>query len=175
MISFSGLLKTRRSIRKYLPQAVEQDKIKKITNAALMSPASKRSNPWEFIVVENRETLQNLANCRPHGSQLLAGSPLGIIVIANTTKSDVWMEDASIASIIIQLQAHDLGLGSCWVQVYGRHKDEETSTESFIRDLLDIPENYAVLNIISIGYPDEERKPFDENKLPTEKIHSEKF
>ena len=85
------------------------------------------------------------------------------------------MEDASIASIIIQLQAHDLGLGSCWVQVYGRHKDEETSTESFIRDLLDIPENYAVLNIISIGYPDEERKPFDENKLPTEKIHSEKF
>ena len=175
MISFSGLLKTRRSIRKYLPQAVEQDKIKKITNAALMSPASKRSNPWEFIVVENRETLQKLANCRPHGSQLLAGSPLGIIVIANTTKSDVWMEDASIASIIIQLQAHDLGLGSCWVQVYGRHKDEETSTESFIRDLLDIPENYAVLNIISIGYPDEERKPFDENKLPTEKIHSEKF
>ena len=175
MISFSGLLKTRRSIRKYLPQAVEQDKIKKITNAALMSPASKRSNPWEFIVVENRETLQKLANCRPHGSQLLAGSPLGIIVIANTTKSDVWMEDASIASIIIQLQAQDLGLGSCWVQVYGRHKDEETSTESYIRELLDIPEHYAVLNIISIGYPDEERKPFDEDKLPTEKIHAEKF
>jgi nitroreductase len=175
MTSFSGLLKTRRSIRKYLPQAVEQDKIKIITNAALMSPASKRSNPWEFIVVENKETLQKLADCRPHGSQLLAGSPLGIIVIADTTKSDVWMEDASIASIIIQLQAHDLGLGSCWVQVYGRQKDEETSTESYIRELLDIPAHYAVLNIISIGYPDEQRKPFDEDKLPVEKIHSEKF
>ncbi|HET7732454.1 MAG TPA: nitroreductase family protein, partial [Paludibacter sp.] len=82
MNSFSGLIKTRRSIRKYLPKAVEKDKIKIITNAALMSPASKRSNPWEFIVVESKETLQKLADCRLHGSQFLAGSPLGIIVIA---------------------------------------------------------------------------------------------
>jgi nitroreductase len=175
MKSFFELLRTRRSIRKYLPQAVEQDKIRKITNAALMSPASKRSNPWEFIVIEDKETLLKLANCRPHGSQLLAGSPLGIIVIADTTKSDVWLEDASIASIVMQLQALDLGLGSCWVQVYGRQKDEETSTEDYIRQLLDIPSNYAVLNIISIGYPDEDRKPYDEDKLPIEKIHTEKF
>jgi nitroreductase len=175
MTSFSELLRTRRSIRKYLPQAVEHDKIKKITHAALMSPASKRSNPWEFIVVENKETLQKLADSRPHGSQLLAGSPLGIVVVADTTKSDVWMEDASIASIIIQLQAHDLGLGSCWVQVYGRWKDDQTSTESYIRELLDIPAHYAVLSIISIGYPDESRKPFESEKLQTEKIHTEKF
>jgi nitroreductase len=59
--------------------------------------------------------------------------------------------------------------------VYGRQKDEATSTESYIRELLDIPAHYAVLNIISIGYPDEARKPFDEDKLPVEKIHSEKF
>jgi nitroreductase len=175
MNSFFDLLKNRRSIRKYLPTAVEQDKISLITKAALMSPSSKRSNPWEFIVIQDTETLQKLAGCRPHGSQFLAESPLGIIVTADTTKTDVWMEDASIAAIIMQLQAQDLGLGSCWIQVYGRNKDDETATESYIRGLLDIPEHFAVLSIISIGYPNEERKPYDESKLAVDKVHTEKF
>ena len=175
MNSFYELLKSRRSIRKYLPKAVEQDKITKITRAALMSPASKRRNPWEFIVVQQPETLQKLSECRLHGSQFLAESPLGIVVIADTAKSDIWLEDASIAAIIMQLQVQDLELGSCWIQVYDRKKDEETSSESFIRQLLGIPDHFAVLSIISIGYPDEERKPFEEDKLAIEKIHSEKF
>jgi nitroreductase len=175
MNSFFDLLKNRRSIRKYLPKAVEQDKIDLITKAALMSPASKRSNPWEFIVVQSSETLQKLSDCRPHGSQFLAESPLGIIVTADTTKTDVWMEDASIAAILMQLQVQDLGLGSCWIQIYGRNKDDETTTESYIRNLLNIPEHFAVLCIISIGYPNEERKPYDESKLSIDKIHTEKF
>ena len=140
-----------------------------------MSPASKRSNPWEFIVVQDSEMLLKLSESRPHGSQLLANSPLGIVVIADTTKSDIWMEDASIASIIIQLQAHDLGLGTCWVQVYGREKDENTTAEEYIRELLNIPSHFAVLNIVSIGYSNEIRKEYDEDKLPVEKIHTEKF
>lgn len=173
--TFFELLKIRRSIRKYLPKAVEASKIDQITNAALMSPASKHSNPWEFIVVQDAEILRKLADSRSHGSQLLADSPLGIVVIADTTKSDVWMEDASIAAIIMQLQAHDLGLGSCWVQVYGREKDESISTEEYIRQLLNIPSHYAVLNIVSIGYPNEERKPYEVEKLQKEKVHTEKF
>jgi len=175
MNSFFDLLKNRRSIRKYLPQAVESEKISKITKAVLMSPASKRSNPWEFIVVQDKVTLGKLSDSRAHGSQFLADSPLGIVIIADTTKSDIWIEDASIAAIIMQLQAQDLGLGSCWIQIYGREKDENTTSEEYIRDLLSIPTHYAVLNIISIGYPNEERKPYDEEKLPSEKIHTEKF
>jgi len=175
MTSFFDLLKSRRSIRKYLPKAVEVSKINQITNAALMSPASKRSNSWEFIVVQDAEMLQKLAESRPHGSQLLTDSPLGIIVIADTTKSDIWIEDASIAAIIMQLQAQDLGLGSCWVQVYNRQKDETTSTEEYIRRLLGIPSHYAVLNIVSIGYPNEERKPYEVEKLAIDKIHTDKF
>lgn len=175
MISFFELLKTRRSIRKYLPQKVEPEKILQITKAALMSPASKRSNPWEFIVVQDREMLQKLADSRPHGSQLLAESPLGIVVVADTEKSDVWVEDASIAAIIMQLQAQDLGLGSCWVQVFKRDKDNQTTTEEYIKKLLNIPSKYAVLNIVSIGYPNEIRKPYDEDTLPIEKIRFESF
>jgi nitroreductase len=175
MNSFFELLKTRRSIRKYLPKAVETEKILQITNAALMSPSSKRSNPWEFIVVQDVEMLQKLANSRSYGSQLLADSTLGIVVVADTAKSDIWIEDASIAAIIMQLQAQDLGLGSCWVQIYGREKDETISAEEYIRRLLDIPAHYAVLNIVSIGYSNEERKPYAIENLSTEKIHTEKF
>lgn len=173
MNSFYDLLKTRRSIRKYLPKSVESEKIAQITTAALMSPASKRSNPWEFVVVQDKELLLQLSECRIHGSQFLADAPIGIVVLADTTKSDVWMEDASIAGIIIQLQAQDLGLGSCWIQVFNRMKDEETSAESYIRGLLSIPDHFAVLNIISLGYPNEERMPYDEEKLALDKIHSE--
>lgn len=175
MNSVFELLKTRRSIRKYLPKAVETDKIRQITNAVLMSPASKRSNPWEFIVVEDKEMLQKLSESRQHGSHFLADAPLGIVVVADTTKSDIWMEDASIAAIIIQLQVQDLGLGSCWIQVYKRMKSEEISTEKYIRDLLSIPDHFAVLSIISIGYPNEEKKPFDESKLDFDKIHYDSY
>lgn len=175
MNSFFELLRTRRSIRKYLPKPVEQEKIDLITNAALMSPASKHSNPWEFIVVQDKNLLQKLAESKPHGSQMLANAPLGIVVIADTTKSDIWIEDASIASIIIQMQAHSLGLGSCWIQAYNRQKNENTSTEAYIRKLLNIPSNYAVLNIICIGYSDEEKNSFEISKLSREKIHDQKY
>lgn len=175
MNSFFELLISRRSIRKYLPKTIEHDKIEQITKAALMSPSSKRSTPWEFIVIENKDTLKNLSECRPHSSQFLANSPLGIVVIADTNKSNIWMEDASIAAIIMQLQAQELGLGSCWIQVYNRERDEKTTAEAYIRQLLEIPTHYAVLCIISIGYPNEEKKPFDADVLPIEKIHSDKF
>jgi len=119
--------------------------------------------------------LIKLSECRSQSSRMLADAPLGIIVIADNTKSDVWLEDASIASIIMQLQAHELGLGSCWIQVYGRDKDDHTTSEVYIRDLFHIPECYNVLCILSIGYPNEERKPYDTDKLAFHKIHSEMF
>jgi nitroreductase len=168
---FFELLKNRRSIRKFLQQPVEPDKIDLILKAALMSPASKRTNGWEFWVVQQKNTLEKMAECRPYGSKLLENAPLAIVVTADPSKSDVWFEDASIASIIIQLEATDLGLGSCWVQIYNREKDETISAEQYIKNILNIPEHLHVLSAIAIGYKDEERKPFDIEKLAYEKIH----
>ena len=174
-MSFYNLIKSRRSTRKFLDKAVETEKVEQICRAALMSPASKRNNPWEFVVVENKETLKKLSDCRPSSSQLIAGAPLAIVVLADAAKSDVWFEDASIASTIIQLQAEDLGLGSCWVQVYLREKDEDRTAEEYVREVLEIPEKYNILSIIAIGYKAVERSPYDEEKLQYEKIHREKF
>lgn len=174
-MSFETLLRNRRSIRKYTDKKIPTAIVQKITTAALMSPASKRSNPWEFVVVQDSEMLQKLSESREHGSRMLAGAPLAIVVAADTTKSDVWFEDASIAATIIQLQAEDLGLGSCWIQIYNREKEENVSSESYVKKLLKIPDKFSVLCIISIGYKDEEKKPHDLEKLAYTKIHLEMF
>ncbi|WP_434084688.1 nitroreductase family protein [Lacrimispora xylanisolvens] len=105
----------------------------------------------------------------------LAGAPLAVAVIADHTLSDVWIEDASIAATIIQLTAQDLGLGSCWIQVRERfHKEQETAGD-YIREVLRIPGQYRVECLIAIGYPAEEKKPYEEDMLKREKLHFDRF
>ncbi|HPZ52300.1 MAG TPA: nitroreductase family protein [Clostridia bacterium] len=169
------LVKTRRSIRKYLQKEVEKDKIDVIIKSALMAPSSRSRRPWEYVVVTDREKLKELSACREHSAKFLEGAPLGIVVIADSSKSDVWVCDASIASTIIQLTAHSLGLGSCWIQVHNRFDKEGVSAEENVRKALDIPERHSVLCIIAIGYPDESKKPYEEENLPYEKVHYERY
>ena len=106
---------------------------------------------------------------------MIADAALAIVVTADPLASDVWIEDASIASIMIQLQAEDLGLGSCWVQVRERYTAAGMPSDEFVRGVLDIPLQLQVLSIIAIGHKGMERKPFNEDNLQWEKIHINKF
>lgn len=168
---FLELLKERRSIRRYQKRSVEKQKQDVILKSALLSPSSRSRRPWEFVAVTDREILKKLSMCREHSSAFLSGAPLGVIVIADPTECDVWVEDCSIASIILQLSAHSLGLGSCWIQVRDRFHKDEIKAENYIKNILNIPEKYVVESMIAIGYPDEKKTPYEEEKLPYEKIH----
>jgi nitroreductase len=174
-MEFIELLKNRRSKRKFISQKVEHEKTELLIQAALMSPTGKKKNHWDFILVENPDTLEKLSKCKPHSAKLIAGAPLAIVVIGDPQESDTWVEDCSIASIIIQLEAEDLSLGSCWVQVKNREYNENAMAEEFIKLLLEIPAEKSVLSIIAVGYPAESKKPFDTSQLLKEKIHKEKF
>lgn len=174
-MNFKDLARTRRSIRKYTEEKLTPEQVELILSAALMSPASKRANPWEFVVVEDKEVLEQLASCKKYGAKLIADAALAIVVIADPLKSTVWIEDASIASIMIQLQAEDLGLGSCWVQIRDRYTVNEEQSESFVRGILDIPLQMQVLSIIAIGHKAEEKKPFEKENLEWEKVHIGKY
>ncbi|MGM0619642.1 MAG: nitroreductase family protein [Bacteroidota bacterium] len=169
------ILRNRRSIRKYTEQTNEKEKLDILKEAVLRSPSSKNINPWEFIFVDDKEIIGRLKDCKAHGIIPLKTAPLAIVVCAEETKNDVWIEDCSIASILLQLTAQSLGLGSCWVQIRNRVHSEELSSEKYIQNLLEIPENFRVLSIITVGYPDQERegKPFEE--LQFEKIRMNKF
>ncbi len=165
----------RRSYRKYTGQALNPDDVKTILETALMAPAGKRRNPWNFIVVEDKEVLNALSTAKDGGAGPIANAAIAIALVANPEESDTWVEDLSIAAVMIQLQCADLGLGSCWIQMRGRFDAEGVAAEENVRRLLEVPAEYEVLAVISIGYPDEERKPYDPEKLQWEKVHVGKF
>lgn len=162
-------------MRKFTSEPLSQDEVVTLLKAALMSPSSKRSNCWQFIAVDDKKTLETLSHCKAESSAFLAGAALAIVVTADPLASDVWIEDASIASILIQLQAEDLGLGSCWVQVRERFTATGMPSDEYVHGVLDIPLQLQVVSIIAIGHKGMERKPFDEKNLQWEKIHINKY
>ena len=169
MDSFIELCQRRRSIRKYTDQPVEQEKTDYLLRCALMSPSSKRTNPWEFVVVRDEAKLRSMASCRTYGSQMFE-TAMAAIVALDPSLSDTWMADGAIAAEHILLAAAEQGLGACWCQVYQREGAEE-----LVKGLCGIPEDRTVLCVISLGYPDEERSMYDLSRLKYEKVHNEEF
>ncbi len=167
---FNKLIEQRRSIRKFTKQPIEQEKIEQLIEAALRSPSSRSFNPWRFVVVNRPELLEKLAEVKPHGSSFLGKAPLGIVVCADPSASDVCVEDASIASVFIHLAAQSLDLGSCWIQIRKRDHDGSKSADTYIKDLLKIPDNLMIESIIAIGYPGEVKKGHPRETLPFNKV-----
>ena len=166
MENFSELIKNRRSMRKFSDEELTQDQVVTLMKAALMSPSSKRSNSWQFVVVDDKEVLKELSHCKEQASSFIADAALAIVVMA---------DPLAIASIMIQLQAEDLGLGSCWVQVRERFTATGMPSDEFVHGILDIPLQLQILSVIAIGHKGMERKPFNEEHLQWEKIHINKF
>jgi nitroreductase len=164
------LLRNRRSIRKYTDKVMEPEKIEILKEAVLRSPSSRGIDPWEFIFVDDREFLKQLAVSKPHGAGFLEGAVLGIVICADEQKSDVWIEDCSIASILVQMVAQSIGLGSCWIQIRNRKYDDHMTSEEYIRKLLNVPGGLKVESIIALGYPAEKREPVPRESLKYEKV-----
>lgn len=166
METFEQLCQQRRSIRKYTAQPVEKEKLDYILRCALMSPSGKRLNPWEFYVLTDAEQLRPLAACRTYGSGMFNTATAAIVVALDASLTDTWQCDGAIAAQNILLAAAEQGLGACWCHVYQRE-----GAEDLVRSLAGIPENLNVLCVISLGYKDEERRPYDPDKLPYQKVH----
>jgi len=167
---FHELIQSRRSIRKFQDKPVESDTIDRLVEAALRAPSSRSLNPWEFIVVTDNDLLKTLAACKPHGASFLKGAPLGIVVLADPNRCDVWIEDASIASIFIHLAAESLGLGSCWIQIRERQHSDGRTAEQYVAEALGIPGHLRVEAIIAIGYPTERKAGHPQSSLQYDKV-----
>ncbi len=172
---FIDLLRTRRSIRQFQEKPVEKEKIDLLVESMLRSPSSRSLNPWEFVVVRDPQILGDLSKAKPHGSSFIKNAPLAIVVCGDPAKCDVWIEDCSIAALIIHLAAIDLGLGSCWVQIRMREHDGRTSSEAYVKKLLGLGENMVVEAIIAIGYGKEDKPGHPHSSLLYDKISYEKY
>ena len=175
MEAFKDLAQLRRSHRKFTEEEIDSEAVKLILRAGLMSPTSKGQRAWQFVVVDDKTSIEKLADAKDLGSQFLKGAPLAIVVLGDPQQNDCWVEDGSIEAISMQYQAEDLGLGSCWIQMRGRGLSDGTSADEVIRGIHNIPENYCVLCVLAVGHKADERKPQNEDKLKWENVHIDKF
>lgn len=174
-MEFKDLITRRRSIRTFTDEQLTPDELAIIMRAALLAPSSKGQHSYEFVVVDEKEKLTALSQTKNMGADLLQGAAVAIVVMANPETSDVWIEDASVASTFILCQAEDLGLGACWVQIRERADAGGNDAEQNVRNILGIPETLRVVSVIGIGHKATERKPQNEDKIQWEKVHINAF
>lgn len=165
------MLQKRRSIRKYQDKEVSGEQIQALLQAALLSPSSRGQRPWQFVLIDQEEILEELAEAKAGGSSFLAGAEIAVAVAADPEVSDVWVEDCSIAATHIQMMAEDLGLGSCWIQIRRRQRQDGMDSENYVRDVLDLPDKLRVLAIVALGYPDEEKPSYELDELNYDRVH----
>lgn len=175
MSDFSKLITKRRSIRKFTDEPLSPETVELILKAGLKSPSSKNGKPWHFIAVEDPETLEKLSASKKGTAKMIAGCPFAVVVTVDPLISTVWIEDASIAAIMMQLQAEDLNVGSCWVQIRDRFTEGGVSSEEYIKDILDIPMQLQVLCVIAFGYKAQEKTLIDDDSLEWDKVHISKY
>ncbi|MCR5131226.1 MAG: nitroreductase family protein [Prevotella sp.] len=175
MKDFKQLIAQRRSHRKFTEEPIAADDVKLLMRAALMSPTSKNQRSWQFIVVDDKLLIEKLSDAKEFGSQFLKNAPLGIVVLGDSETNDCWVEDGSIAAFSMQLQAEDIGLCSCWIQIRDRFLSDGTNAEDVVKGILDIPERLRVLCIVAFGHPTEQRNLQNEEKLKWEQVSIDRY
>jgi nitroreductase len=156
----------RKSIRKYDSRKVSDEMVQNLLRAAMQAPSACNEQPWEFIVLRNKDIMQKIPAFHPY-STMLPQADAAIVVCGDKTREvfpGFWIQDCSAATENILIAAEDMGLGAVWLGVYPL-EDRVTA----LQQLLALPENVIPLCIVPIGYPAENRKPAD--RFDTKKIH----
>lgn len=166
-MEFKEVVKKRRSTRRYTGQPVEREKLQRAMELALLSPSSKNTRSTRLMAVRDLKRVHELGKLRDWGSSLLEEAGAAIVVLGDEEVSPMWQTNASIMATTLQLALVEEGLASCWVHVgdYQTLKDypESQRSEDYVKELLpEIPANYRVWCVISIGYADYTPKPLPE-------------
>jgi len=158
----------RRSIREYTDEPVTEEQIRQLLEAAMAAPSANNSQPWHFIVVQDRAQLRRLAQAHPYG-RMQAQAALSVAVCADPDlSSHFWEQDCSAATENLLLAATALGLGSVWLGVYPK---EERMTQ--VRETLGVPEKIRVLCLVAIGHPAEEKPP--RTQYNPQRVHRDRW
>jgi nitroreductase len=136
-------IQKRYSCRSYLEKEIPQDSILKILEAARLAPSASNIQPWYFIVVTDKEKRKKIAKSGRWAS-FVEQAPVVIVGCGDAKASPKWYKvDVSIAMEHMVLEATELGLGTCWIGSFD---------EKLVKELLNIPGNYEVVALLSVGY-----------------------
>ena len=157
---------TRRSIRKYQDKPVPEELLRQILAAAMHAPSARNAQPWQFVVINDRELLAQIPRINPN-ARMAGRAPLAVVVCGDLTlekSAGYWVVDCAAAAENLLLAAHALGLGAVWTGVYPRQQRIDG-----LRRLLDLPETVVPHSLIVLGYPAEQ--PASEDRYRGERVH----
>lgn len=155
---YQDLISARHSVRKFTEQKPERTLLEQLIEEAQTAPSSKNCRSSRFLIVEDAPTLKTISQMRERGSAFVAGAPAAIVVMGDSSVTDLWVDNAAISATFLMLSAVDHGLGSCWVHVNGRVRSKSDPSlgyaEDYLRDLLGISPETRILCVIALGYED---------------------
>jgi nitroreductase len=161
---------TRRSIRKYGGEAVTEEEVRALLKAAMAAPSASNEQPWQFVVITARETLDQIPTFHEY-SQMLYEAPLAVLVCGDMRLKryeGFWVQDCAAATQNLLLAAHALGLGAVWIGVY-----PVEGLIARLRKLLELPPEITPFALVAVGRPDEEKPPAD--RYDEERVHRERW
>ena len=162
----------RRSVRKYENRQIPEEMLTHLFEAAMAAPSAVAKDPWHFLLIRERATLDNMVKILPNG-QMLRQAPAAIVVCGDINKANLnevsyMLQDLSAAAENLLLAATALGLGSCWLGMHPRSERMDP-----IRDLFSLPENIIPMCGIALGWPAEQPEP--RTRYNPERVHLEKW
>lgn len=161
---------SRRSIRRYTEQAVSDETIQELLAAAMSAPSAGNEQPWHFVVIKDRDILNEIPNLHPH-SGMLKDAPVAILVCGDLDLQKYegfWVQDCSAATQNLLVAAQAKGLGGVWLGVY---PSEDLVVG--LRKMLNMPDNVVPFSLISIGYPAEQKPPAD--RYDASRVHNDQW
>jgi len=173
-----GLLKHRKSVRDFLDRPVEREKIMMCLQAARIAPSASNSQPWKFIVVDDRQLKDKLCKAAFSGiysfNSFCKTAPVIVVIVSEKSKflarvgdmfrgTQYYLIDIGIAGEHLVLQAEDLGLGTCWMGWFD---------EGAVKSILNVPEEKKIDVLIALGYYDRQEVSPEHDRKPMDKIAS---
>jgi len=156
----------RRSIRQFTEESVGDEDLEEIIKAAQFAPTERNTRAWEFVVVRDLKIKERIFE--GFEQPFLAKAPVLLIPTIDEAKTTLPVQDLSIASAFIFLQAEALGLGAVW-------KNVNPERAKIIKEVLAVPDNFMIINIIPLGHPVQKLPPHQDSEFQKEKIHQEQW
>lgn len=154
----------RTSVREYTSEAVDSDVLLELVRAGMAAPTAMNRQPWEFIIIQDREVLDILGTIKPP----VGKAPAAIVVLGNTATSGSWVIDCSAATENILLAATSFGLGTVWTGAHGN-----ANFEALLKETLNLPDGIMPLSVIAVGHADGTPTPKD--KFDDSKVHFDRY
>lgn len=164
-MNFEEILINRRSIRRYTSKKIDSASIRKLIKAAMYAPSAVNKRPWHFIVVEDKEKMEEVMKIHANAKMLKEASHAILVCGDEQLQHDdgFWIADCGAATQNLLLAAHGSGIGSCWIGIYPR--EQRMNDISY---LFNLPKHIKPFALVSLGYPAEEKRlpeRFEEGKV----------